>query len=116
MIWDIAGSERFGHTEFAYLRGASGYIYVVDGTRVNTLRSAISLQDQIADKFGSAASVVLLNKSDLTDDWDVNESSVKALHARFGAVFKTSAKTGDEVERAFEKLARQILNNDMRAE
>lgn len=116
VIWDIAGSERFGHTEFAYLRGASGYIYVVDGTRASTLRSAMNLQDQINDKLGGAASVVLVNKKDLASDWEVSESNVEALQSRFSQVFKTSAKTGDEVERAFEKLARQILENDMRAD
>ena len=30
VIWDVAGADTFGPTEFAYLRGADGFIYVAD--------------------------------------------------------------------------------------
>ena len=38
VIWDIAGTDRFNAVEYSYLRGASGYLLVVDGTRPDTAK------------------------------------------------------------------------------
>lgn len=114
VIWDVAGSDRFGHTEFAYLRGASGLIYVADGTRPVTLDVADKLHDQITEKLGAVPSVMLINKHDLVSSWDVSDARVKSLAARYDDVYRTSAKTGDEVEQALSRLAGLIIDRDLR--
>ena len=43
-IYDDLGEDKFGEREFSYLRGASGFIYVADGTRQLTLRSGLPFQ------------------------------------------------------------------------
>lgn len=43
MIWDLAGEDEFREIEISYLRGASGYLIVVDGTRRSTLDTALSI-------------------------------------------------------------------------
>ncbi len=116
ILWDVAGSDRFGHREFAYLRGASGYIYVADGTRPATLDAALTIQSQILDKFGPAPSVILINKRDLAGDWLVDNKRIDALSARDMPVFKTSAKTGDDVELALVQLAELIIASDLRVD
>jgi len=114
VIWDVAGSDRFGDQEFAYLRGASGYIYVADGTRSLTIKTVETVQSQVVDKFGAAPSVLLVNKRDLTAEWEVSDERFESLSASFNGAFKTSAKTGDAVEVAFAGLAQLIVENELR--
>lgn len=111
VIWDVAGSDRFDAAQLAYLRGASGYVYVADGTRANTLRSLVYLKEQLSELYDELPAVALVNKSDLHADWEANEEHIDVLRAQIGNVFKTSAKTGDGVERAIDKLAGRILDN-----
>lgn len=116
VIWDVAGSDRFGNTEFAYLRGASGYIFVADGTRSLTLKSVHDLREQITDKYGAVPCVLLVNKKDLTGQWELSEKQFLELVERYCNVYATSAKTGDEVETALRSLSKQVLQNDLRQE
>ena len=110
ILWDVAGTDRFGATEFAYLRGASGHIYVADGTRPLTIGSAQKLRASIVEKYGAAPGVLLLNKHDLSAMWDVSEKRVASLEEEFGNVFLTSAKTGENVELAMTQLANAIVD------
>lgn len=116
VIWDVAGSDRFGHTEFAYLRGASGFIYVADGTRSKTLHSVDDLRQQVHEQYGPAPCVLLVNKSDLTTQWELSEERLQKLGTDYEHVYKTSAKTGDEVEMAMKELSQLIIRNDLNAE
>ena len=59
VIWDVAGADRFSHAEFAYLRGAGGYLFVADGTRPDTLQSVRNLREQINDEYGPASAALL---------------------------------------------------------
>lgn len=114
VIWDVAGSDRFAHTEFAYLRGAGGYVFVADGTRPPTLHAAQDLRQQVSERFGDVPSVLLVNKRDLTAQWDVSNEQLSRLEQKFDHVYRTSAKTGDEVESALTRLARLILDADLK--
>ena len=115
VIWDVAGSDRFSHAEFAYLRGASGYLFVADGTRPDTLQSALSLREQVNDEYGAASAVLLVNKNDLVNEFSVSADAIAAAESSFDHVYSTSAKTGDNVEQAIEQLARLIIERDIEA-
>lgn len=108
VIWDVAGTDRFAATEFAYLRGAAGYVFVADGTRPDTLQTALDLRAQLADTYGRHSRVLLLNKSDLHGQWQLPAELDDAVQEQFDSVFVTSAKTGNAVEQAFETLAECI--------
>lgn len=114
VIWDVAGSDEFGPTEFAYLRGANGFIYVADGTRPATLAAIEHLHSQITKKYGDTPFVLLINKKDLSHDWSVSDEYLDALTKAYGNVYRTSAKTGDEVGLALTRLAELILESDLR--
>ena len=113
IIWDVAGADEFGAKEFAYLRGAAGFVFVVDGTRSHTLTSVENLRKQILDRFGERPSVLLLNKSDLTGMWQLTQDKVESLRGDFEEIYRTSAKTGDDVETALTALAELIVNKDL---
>jgi len=114
VIWDVAGADRFGAAEFAYLRGANAYIFVADGTRPLTLRSAETIRGQIEEQYGLTHSVLLLNKRDLVSDWSVSDERRDELRGNFDHIYMTSAKTGDEVEQAIIQLAEMIVDSELR--
>jgi small GTP-binding protein len=108
VLWDVAGSDRFSDIEFAYLRGASGYIFVADGTRAHSVATALELKRQAEDRYGKLPCVFLLNKSDLTHAWEISDQREQALRADCPELFTTSAKTGANVAAAIEKLAHMV--------
>ena len=46
VLWDINGQDEFQDVQESYLRGMSGYLLVVDGTRRATLETAAKLQEK----------------------------------------------------------------------
>jgi small GTP-binding protein len=116
ILWDIQGEDSSQQLYLSYLRGASGYLLVIDGTRRSTLTTAIAIQANVTTLLGlQVPFVVLVNKQDLEAEWQVQESDLQELAARSWHVAKTSAKTGTEVEQAFLRLATQILPRDVNA-
>ena len=93
----------------SYLRGSSGYLLVVDGTRKATLASAIELQRTAAQVVGNAPFAVVLNKSDLESEWQVDNHGLWKLADQGASIVRTSAKTGEGVEQVFLKLAQAML-------
>lgn len=108
VLWDVAGADRFGELELGYLRGASGYLLVADGTRAETIESARRLRQQAIGRHGEIPIVFLLNKADLEEAWEVEDAAIAALQDEMDHVFITSAKTGDNVADSIECLARSI--------
>lgn len=108
MLWDIYGHDEFQTVRDSYLRGASGYLLVADGTRHATLDVATVLQQKAQAVVGRVPFLLLLNKSDLHSEWQVNERMLWKLAEQGWRVVKTSAKTGDGVEDAFAKLASEM--------
>ncbi len=115
VIWDVAGSDRFSHVEFSYLRGAAAYVFVADGTRAQTIEAAESLRGEIEEQYGEKPAVMLVNKHDLVDSWEVSDDRMTSLGQRFGHVYRTSAKTGTDVELALHRLAELIIDAELGA-
>jgi small GTP-binding protein len=109
VLWDIYGQDQFQTVQQSYLRGAAGYILVVDGTRFDTFAVARDLQKMAVGVVGNAPCVLALNKADLTAEWQVDEKSLLQIAETGWPVFRTSAKTGAGVEDAFTTLTRAML-------
>ena len=109
ILWDIHGEDEFQKVQMSYLRGASGYFLVVDGTRKHTLEKAICLQKRVEAAIGKVPFILILNKSDLTEDWEIEDTMLEDLLAKEWLVIKGSAKTGLGVEQAFLNLAEKML-------
>lgn len=112
VLWDVAGTNRFGDIEFAYLRGASGLLFVADGTRADTADTALDLKRQCDERYPDTPTVMLLNKSDLTDMWEISPEMERSLQNDFGDLFITSAKNGDNVDDAIQRLGMLIAERD----
>jgi small GTP-binding protein len=109
VLWDINGQDEFQDVQEAYLRGTSGYLLVVDGTRRATLETAARLQEKAAAVAGNVPFVVVLNKSDLSAEWQVDERGLLRFAERNWSIVRTSAKTGEGVEETFLKLTQAML-------
>lgn len=109
VLWDIYGQDDFQKLRISYLRGAAGYFLVVDGTRRDTLATALALHDEVERAIGRVPFLLVLNKADLASDWDLDDASLLRLSEKRWRIVKTSAKTGAGVEEAFSTLARAML-------
>ena len=108
MLWDLAGEDDLAQLKVSHLRGASGYILVADGCRASTLEKAVELQQRVTQALGPLPFVLVVNKADLRDQWEVQNKQV----AEYGwPTFETSAKTGTGVEEMFLGLAGALIRS-----
>ena len=105
ILWDIAGEDDVSTVRLSYLRGSAGFVLVADGTRARTLDVARSLQSRVRAELGEVPFTLLVNKSDLAEQWTIADAELDALRAAGWSVRRTSAKSGDGVEEAFRELA-----------
>jgi small GTP-binding protein len=108
VVWDIAGHEALTTLSSTYLKGAAGIILVADGTRANTFLSALHLHEQVQASIGQVPAVLVLNKIDLPDDWEVTDQAIEAAKQTGLRIFRTSAKIGEGVVEAFEAMAKLV--------
>ena len=109
MLWDIYGEDDFQKLRLSYLRGASGFLLVVDGTRRTTLDKALAIKEEADKAFGPVHAVIVLNKCDLAEQWEIDAEKENELAGRGWSVVRTSAKTGQGVEEVFTTLALTML-------
>jgi len=109
VLWDIYGEDDYQKMRWTYLRGASGYLLVADGTRKATLEKAASLEQRVREEVGAIPFVLVINKSDLFRDWELDPELESQLAAQGWNILHSSAKTGEGVEESFSLLARKML-------
>jgi small GTP-binding protein len=105
ILWDLAGEDDINSFRITNLRGAAGYVLVADGTRPSTLDVALSLRERVEAECGPLPFVMLLNKSDLKEQWAVSDTELAGLRERGWWVQPSSARTGENVDDAFKDLA-----------
>lgn len=109
MIWDLYGEDDFMKVKSSYLMGASGYFLVADGTRSETLDIAEKLHMMASSATNNSPFVLLVNKHDLTELWDVSEERMASLREKGWSIILTSARNNQNVEEAFFALTEQML-------
>eukprot|EP01132_Coremiostelium_polycephalum_P007378 gene7378-9062_t len=110
-VWDTAGQEKFRSITRAYYRGAVCALIVYDITCRDSFES---LSQWLSDcrKFSNGDVTITLigNKCDLEANRQVSTSEAQAFASQNGLLFfETSAKTGQNVDAAFEQSAQKVL-------
>lgn len=109
VLWDLAGEDEIQKVSTSYLRGASGYLLVIDRTRRATADTAADLVERFTEAVGPVPFVAVFNKSDLTDEQEIDDEAMAQITTeRQWESIAGSAKTGEGVEEAFDRLARMI--------
>ncbi len=109
-IWDIMGQKGFRELlKEAYFYGAKGIVAVCDITRKHTLDDLDDWIEGVYSVTGKIPIVFIANKADLKEKGQFSETEVtQATKAYDAPFFFSSARTGDNVEVAFQTLADKV--------
>ncbi|MBT8179893.1 MAG: GTP-binding protein [Eudoraea sp.] len=108
ILWDLEGTDEMEQIRDAYLLGTHGVVFVFDVTRPSTFQNLIRDIEIVRQKIQGPPILVVGNKTDLID---LEKLEQQMLENTIPYDFLTSAKTGNEVEAVFLKLA-TLLNED----
>lgn len=111
-IWDTAGQERFQSLGHAFYRGADCCVLVFDLTNAQSFSNVEIWRDEFLLQANASPErfpfVLLGNKADVPDRV-VTYKRALAYATKHGLnYFETSAKTGANVELAFQKIAQVV--------
>lgn len=112
-VWDIAGQARHVSYSHLYLKGALGAFYVFDLTRRETLLNMQERwQSQVLKVSPKCLSILIGNKADLKQERAFTSSQTKRIQKAMHVIdyVETSAKTGQNVNEAFQTMTTRILN------
>lgn len=117
-IWDFAGEKKFRLLFPSYVSGASGAILLYDITNKESLQDIHNWMIVLNSVSSPPKTKILLEaKCDLEDQREVTKEEAQKLFDQYkfhGQILKTSAKTGENVETAFEMLGREILRQSLK--
>lgn len=112
-FWDTAGQEQFNAISTIYYQNAAGALLVYDVTIFETFKKVESWVNTLQEVVGKNITFVIAgNKFDLSDKNSLskNSSAVDAYCAKEHCQhFYTSAKTGYNLEEAFESLINSVM-------
>lgn len=117
-LWDTAGQETYKSVTRSYFRGASGALLVFDLSRKQTFQHVTDWLNDLRQIAEPDIVVILVgNKADLThqeeNKREVTRAEAEEWARRNGVMeyVETSAKSGENVERAFMRVAERIFHN-----
>ena len=115
LIWDIMGQHGFQELlKEAYFYGARGFLAVVDVTRRATLDGLDDWVACVEEVAGHIPMVLAVNKTDLSDKAEFGLPEITERCEALGCgYFWTSAKTNENVEAAFTRLATLVAEQQI---
>jgi len=110
-IWDVMGNAGFRELlKESYFFGCQGILAVCDATQRVTLEDLDGWIDRAWDVAPDVPVHILVNKVDLQGP-ALDEDRVRSFSEAYGSPYLfTSAKRGDNVTKAFDEIARRIVD------
>ena len=116
LVWDVLGQKGYPYTQALSFGGIEGALLISDLTRANTLTSLKEYWiPSLISVTGTLPMIFLGNKSDQADRAEFGEPELKATSSEYDPhelklqYLLTSARTGENVERAFKELAEALM-------
>ena len=113
LVWDLAGQERFDFIRTSYYKGSKGALLVYDVTRKSTWKELPKWLVEIDSALGQRVPIVLLaNKVDIEDERVISTEMGQQFteENNLSGYLETSALSGQNIQEAFEILARSTLS------
>jgi len=112
VIWDLGGQSFFRDVRETYCKGANGAIIVFDLTRQETFLNLHEWLQTLWKTAGKLPLAICANKFDLRSIRTISRERALDI-ARFSGAeyFETSAKTSENVAKAFLFITNMILAN-----
>ena len=112
-IWDFGGEEKYRSLFPEYVQGSHAALLLYDITRADSLQDIANWVEIIdANAPEDCVKVLIGTKNDLESEREVTHDDAEAVMQQFnftGELLETSAKTGDNVEEAFQMALDEIL-------
>ena len=129
MIWDLAGQFRFGSVRPHYYLGSHAGLIIYDVTNRNSLENVMRWAEEFKKTINNPVPIALIgNKIDLRDEQKVLgitteegqnickilKEFVHKVDSKSGAhqydinFLETSAKTGENINKAFDSIAEEL--------
>eukprot|EP01006_Ploeotia_vitrea_P053171 TRINITY_DN67760_c7_g3_i4.p1 TRINITY_DN67760_c7_g3~~TRINITY_DN67760_c7_g3_i4.p1 ORF type:complete len:265 (+),score=134.56 TRINITY_DN67760_c7_g3_i4:68-796(+) len=117
-IWDTAGQERFRTITTSYYRSSDAILTVFDVTEENSFLNVEAWLQDVRQYARAEAEIILVgNKVDLEKKRVVDFASAKEYADENGLTYiETSAKTGANVDQAFQLVTSTVVSAKMGAE
>lgn len=112
-LWDFGGQEQFRFMLQNYVLGASGAIIMFDLTRSTTTDSIQEWVDLVRGQNPGIPLILIGGKADLEPDSTLTEVYIEEIKEvyNFTTYLKTSSKTGENVDVAFNTLLKEIIES-----
>jgi len=112
VLFDVMGQRNLRELLVeSYFKGAQALLAVWDVMRPETLRELPSWIEMAREVAGTIPVVIATNKMDLSPDHTFEADALDDVACESGGVcFTTSAKTGENVEAAFLRLAEDLIH------
>ena len=109
-IWDFGGQEHFQGLHGDYVEGAKGALLLIDLTQFFHIKKIKKWVDLVRKEREDLPIVFVGNKVDLKDKIMVDDDLLREKIEKYNmeTFLKTSAKTGKNVDKAFEKIAELV--------
>ena len=110
-IWDLIGhrDREYWTILKRYIMNTDGVVLVCDLTSKQSLEDLKTWISSVYNTIGVIPFIVMANKSDLTDQVELNEQDLVEFTKQYNSdFFYTSAKTGANVDLSFKRLCEVI--------
>nr|XP_002122173.1 ras-related protein Rab-43-like [Ciona intestinalis] len=112
-IWDTAGQERFRTITQTYYRSANGVLCAFDITSESSFYNLTQWMEDVSKYCaGDVLKLLIGNKSDKSSERVVDAEEASNAASNWGALdyVETSAKDNSNVDKAFTKIATELLH------
>lgn len=117
-FWDTAGQEKYRAIGGRFYKEAHGILLVYDVSKKDTYTNLSRWATEVEDKSKRSVKVMLVgNKNDLLTSKEVStEEGKQFAQEKKYFFFETSAKTGENVQQAFDVLIKEACQDVIKQE